>query len=144
AFILDRARSEVHLLLDNLSANPDVNFESLAMSSPPVAAGLPPNWLKKVCEITWPPKTNSDVGERADQAELLIRVKDYLNGLAKPASGATIAFTLMVTQGDGRKGVLRRAMERKSGSPSRAPLAAEAYPDLFDKALGFRRFVRWI
>jgi hypothetical protein len=50
----------------------------------------------------------------------------------------------MVTQGDGRKGVLRRAMERKSGSPSRASLAAEAYPDLFDKALGFRRFVRWI
>ena len=98
AFILSRTRSEVHLLLDNISANPEVTIASLAARMPP-PPGLPPDWIEQVCEITWPPKDRRGGSEEvAKQAALLIKTRDYLNGLAKPASGATIAFTLMVTQ----------------------------------------------
>lgn len=140
AFILSRARSEVHLLLDNISANPDVTIAALMVATPPATTGLPENWIEKVCKITWPPDEDDDTGDLAEQAALLIRAKDYLNLLAKPASGATIAFTLMVTQDEApQKGRARRPAANGSGTASRNSLAAEAYPDLVDKAHAFRR-----
>jgi hypothetical protein len=143
AFILSRARSEVHLLLDNISANPDVTISALTAQAPP--KGLPDNWIEQVCEITWPRRDGqSDPEDLAKQAALLIRTRDYLNGLAKPASGATIAFTLMVTQDTDAKA--RRRRRRESGSvrsPSRTSLAAEAYPDLVEKARSFRDLLKW-
>ncbi|HEX8125033.1 MAG TPA: hypothetical protein VF548_05570 [Allosphingosinicella sp.] len=134
AYILRRARSEVHLLLDNLSANPDTTISALTASGRP--AELDEHWLEEICRITWPPET-PDATPRtlADQAALLIRAKDYLNSLAKPASGASIAFTLMVTQE-------RIAPEDETdGAPSRSSLACDAYPDLVPKARGFRRWM---
>jgi hypothetical protein len=143
AFILSRARSEVHLLLDNISANPDVTIAALTARAPP--KDLPPDWIEQVCEITWPPRDKgSDPDELAKQAALLIKTRDYLNGLAKPASGATIAFTLMVTQDTDTKA--RRRRRQESGSkraPSRASLAGDAYPDLVDKARSFRDLLKW-
>ena len=44
AFILSRARAEVHLLLDNISANPEVTFASLAARAKP--KGLPRDWIE--------------------------------------------------------------------------------------------------
>jgi hypothetical protein len=137
AFILDRTRSEVHLLLDNISANPEVTLATLSqrLERP---EELPENWIAKVCEITWPPGDTSPGPDKlAKDAALLIRARDYLNGLAKPASGATIAFTLMVTQeeSDRRR---RRAKEGPVTSPSRSSLACDAYPDLVDRARHFR------
>jgi hypothetical protein len=138
AFILSRARSEVHLLLDNISANPEVTIATLTERARP--KGLPSDWIEQICEITWPRRDGqSDPDELAKQAALLIKTRDYLNGLAKPASGATIAFTLMVTQDTDTKA--RRRKRAESGSvrtPSRASLAAEAYPDLVEKARNFR------
>jgi hypothetical protein len=139
AFILDRTRSEVHLLLDNISANPDVTIALLSerLERP---EDLPKDWIAKVCEITWPPdEAQDDPGKLAKDAALLIRARDYLNGLAKPASGATIAFTLMVTQEENPRARRRRL---KAGgpnpSPSRNSLAGDAYPDLIDRARHFR------
>lgn len=134
AYILRRARSEVHLLLDNLSASPETTISALTAAGRPVE--LDENWLEEVCRITWPPDTpGATPATLADQAALLIRAKDYLNSLAKPASGASIAFTLMVTQE-------RIAAEQETGGePSRSSLACDAYPDLVPKARGFRKWM---
>jgi hypothetical protein len=134
AYILRRARSEVHLLLDNLSASPETTISALTASGRP--AELDEHWLEEICRITWPPGTPGATPKTlADQAALLIRAKDYLNSLAKPASGASIAFTLMVTQE-------RIAPEEETdGAPSRSSLACDAYPDLVPKARGFRRWM---
>ena len=143
AFILSRTRSEVHLLLDNISASPDVTIGALAAQNPP--DGLPEDWIEKVCEITWPPRrSQSDPEELAEQAALLIKIRDYLNGLAKPASGATIAFTLMVTQEENLRSRRLRAVHDMASSPSRSSLACEAYPDLVPKARKFRKLLAGI
>src|SRR3954468_18778362 len=145
AFILTRARSEVPLLLDYLWACPDNTISSLSLANPPAGSGLPADWIEKVCEITWPPKRNpaaeAEIGDEADQAALLLKARDYLNSLAAPASGTTIAFTLLVTQeesGESR----RRRHEGAESVPSRSSLAADAYPDLVARARHFRRHLR--
>ncbi len=136
AFILKRARSEVHLLLDYVSANPQIALASLISGATP--QGLPKRWIEEVCEITWPPKANQDNEDLAKEAALLIGVRDYLNRLAKPASGATIAFTLMVTQEENATATQLRNSRDERASPSRSSLACEAYPDLVARADKFR------
>ena len=143
SYVLDRTRSEVHLLLDNLSASPEMTIFALTAANPPRT--LAADWLERVCRISWPPDP-SDAGtaRQAEQAALLIKVKDYLNSLAKPASGATIAFTLMVTQDhdSAPAGEAGGAGDAGRGdTPSRSSLACEAYPDLLSKARTFRRWM---
>lgn len=133
-FVLERELNEVHLLLDNISSNPDNHLPITSDAAPP---GLTADWLTKVCQIDWPPSPTDD---KAAEASLLIKTKDYLNTLAAPASGATIAFTLLVTQDAGR---LTRPHDHGS-SPSRSSLAANAYPDLIPKARHFRRIIWWL
>jgi len=135
AFILDRHRSEVHLLLDNLATNPDVTIPTLQQQSflqePDV------DWIKKICEITWPPTADqAELSQRAENAAFLIKVRDYLNGLARPASGATIAFTVLVTQAN--------FAPENEDAPSRCSLAKEAYPDYPAQAQRFRRWMHWL
>lgn len=142
AYVLERTSSEVHLLLDNLSASPDTTISALAATQPP--AGLGADWLDQLCRITWPPDAQGGTAQ-AEQAALLIRAKDYLNSLAKPASGATIAFTLMVTQDEdpGEPSVIGGLLGAGAApSHSRSSLAREAYPDLQQKAREFRRWLR--
>ena len=139
-FILSRELSEVHLLLDNISADPDNSISAMSAKDPP--PGLTSDWIDQICQISWPP-SNSE-REKSAQASLLIRAKDYLNRLAKPASGATIAFTLLVTQDDDDKSKRRR--RNKGGSDiddtlSRSSLAEIAYPDLKPKAEKFRKIM---
>ena len=159
-FVLLRELSEVHLLLDHVSAKPHTTVSELAEETLPKELG--PDWIEKICKISWPPDGSED--EKAEDAALLIRAKDYLNRLAQPASGSTIAFTLLVTQQDGSAGrqdhstakrgegegaarggwwrrwwpPFRRAAD---GSPTRSSLAQTAYPDLVPKAIGFRRWM---
>jgi len=135
-FVLKRELSEVHLLLDNISSNPD---NRLPVTAAEVPAGLDKDWLRKVCEIDWPPAKSDD---KAAEACLLIRTKDFLNTLAKPASGATIAFTILVTQDSSKS--RRRRDEPDGAAPSRTSLASVAYPDLLAKARRFRRTVLWL
>ena len=137
SFVFARELSEVHLLLDNLSTDPDTDLAERAARKPP-PAGLPADWLEKVCEIGWVPAGTPP--EQAKQAALLIKVKDYLNGLSKPASGSTIAFTFLVTQEDDpkREAAATPAGGRAPLSPSRSLLARTAYPDLISKSRSFR------
>ena len=93
-FIFYRELSEVYLLLDHISGRWDKTFYTdKADSSNNDEAG--PSWLLTICEIGWPPHTRSPL-DQARQAAALLRAKDMLNAAAKPANGATIAFTLMV------------------------------------------------
>jgi hypothetical protein len=138
-FVLLRELSEVHLLLDNVSANPNTTVTELMTGSVPEELGA--DWIEKVCKISWPPE--GPESDRAEDAALLIRAKDYLNSLVRPSSGSTIAFTLLVTQerddvpwwkvwdGAGADGKMRQ-------SPTRRSLAKVAYPDLIGKAAAFR------
>jgi hypothetical protein len=150
-FVLLRELSEVHLLLDNVSANPNSTMSERTSEEKLKQQGLEKNWIEKVCEISWPPDGSDE--ERADDAALLIRSKDYLNRLSAPASGSTIAFTLLVTQEDGARWWTRLASlwrgseegeEGRPRSPTRNSLARTAYPDLISKAEGFRRAMWWI
>lgn len=131
-FIMTRELSEVHLLLDNLSANPD---KSLAEISKDLPYGIPPDWIERICGIDCSATTSPK--EQAEDAALLVRVKDFLNSFAKPASGATIAFTLLVTRED--SGAEQSdAGGKQSGVPTRYSLASSAFPGLVSKAEGFR------
>jgi hypothetical protein len=141
-FVLARELAEVHLLLDNLSSDPDTTITALSSREPP--DGLDAHWIDQVCEITWPPATGE--AEKAKQAALLIRAKDYLNRLAKPASGASIAFTHLVTQ---REGDPRPRDDRRPGidmdeTHSRGSLAELAFPDFVPRARRFRSALRAI
>lgn len=139
-FVLTRELAEVHLLLDNLSSDPDTTITALSSREPP--DGLEKDWIDRVCEISWPPPAAAP--DKAKQAALLIRAKDYLNRLAKPASGASIAFTLLVTQ---REGDPNPRDDRQPGyhpaeTHSRASLAELAFPDFAPRAQRFRKALR--
>lgn len=137
-FLLLRELSEVHLLLDNISANPNTTVGEAAPA--PLPEELGPKWIDRVCEISWPPDGSTE--ERAEDAALLIRAKDYLNRLSHPASGSTIAFTTLVTQGDAERKKLEEEGEVVgTRPPTRSSLAQSAYPDLVSKAAGFRRWM---
>ena len=140
-FVLYRELTEIYLLLDNISTNPETTISALALRQDK-PQGLEEDWIDQVTGVSWPPP-NSRL-EQAKQASLLIRVKDYLNRLAKPASGLTIAFTHLVTQEDDfeRPTVDRSKPVCLDSTLSRGGLACIAYPDLYDTALRFRR-VQW-
>src|SRR5687767_8237101 len=90
-FVLDRELSEVHLLLDNVSANPRTTLAERLASTEGLEDDLPDDWIEQVCRISWPPDGSDD--DNAEDAALLIKAKDRLNRLSYPASGSTIAFT---------------------------------------------------
>jgi len=93
-FIFYRELSEVYLLLDHISGRWDKTFYTEKADSTNIDSPGP-SWLLTICEIGWPPHSRSPL-DQARQAAALLRAKDMLNAAAKPANGATIAFTLMV------------------------------------------------
>jgi hypothetical protein len=94
-FIFARELAEVYLLLDHLSGRSDKSLTAAFGEK----ADNPENvTIKKICAIGWPPKGTAI--EQGEQAETLLLAKDRLNAAAKPASGASIAFTLMVAGDD--------------------------------------------
>jgi hypothetical protein len=94
-FIFARELAEVYLLLDHLSGRSDKRLTEAFGEK----ADNPENvTIRKICEIGWPPKGTAI--EQGEQAETLLLAKDRLNAAAKPASGASIAFTLMVAGDD--------------------------------------------
>lgn len=86
-FIFVRELSEVYLLLDFISGRWDKGL------APDVQA-----LITEICEIGWPPEAGQ--ASQAYQAAILLQAKDKLNAAAKPANGATIAFTLLVVGED--------------------------------------------
>lgn len=124
-FIFLRELSEVYLLLDHVSGRWD---KSLAEAEADKSAnqGLGAGWLERVCEIGWPPSGTE--AKQAEEAAVLLRVKDRLNSLAKPASGATIAFTLLVAGEDNADQAVKHAwtwyrprQSEKADAPTNEP-----------------------
>jgi hypothetical protein len=146
-FIFYRELAEVYLLLDNVSASTN---KSLAQSPPPTDNKLEtPDWIKDICKIGWPPSGSDN--QLANQAATLIAARDRLNNLAAPATGATIAFTLLVS-GDDKTAHEPKSADGKVGwwevgegwgehVPSRFSLANIAFPNLAKPAASFRVFI---
>jgi hypothetical protein len=149
-FIFARELSEVYLLLDNVS----MSIGKSLPAAPKVGTDDPPDLIEQICQIGWPP--TGSTADRAHQAAVLLRARDTLNSAAAPATGATIAFTLLVAgEGGGLSGGSKRLDPVPSASsawapgvgwsqgdaPSRVSLAIMAFPNLRREA---RRFQTWI
>jgi len=101
-FIFLRELAEVYLLLDHLSGRSDKSLAAAISKAGKVS-------IEQICQIAWPPKGTSV--EQAAQAATLLMAKDFLNATAKPANGASIAFTLLVAGDDETTPVKRRWLQ---------------------------------
>jgi hypothetical protein len=166
-FIFARELAEVYLLLDHVSGRSD---KSLAFAFDG-EQGKGEEVIKKICNIAWPPAPAEPL--LGEHAAALLMVKDRLNFAAKPASGASIAFSILVAGDDeitARRRVRRRARwSRRFGAlfsfaskrlveanavpvttrwegdvPSRTSLAERAYPGLIATAGRFNRRIKWL
>ncbi len=93
-FILSRELAEVYLLLDHISAAEGKKLPDLG-EEPIFASDSAKPWLVQICDIAWPPENTTREQDAANAAKLLV-AKDALNEAASPATGTTIAFTLMM------------------------------------------------
>ncbi|KPF70794.1 hypothetical protein IP88_11305 [alpha proteobacterium AAP81b] len=146
AAVFSQQLCEVQLLIDFVSGNAARRLPDKAAA---VAAGLDEDWIEKVCRISWPPAGSA--AAQAEEEALLVKVKDYLNTLAAPASGASVAFTLLVAQEDNSRDAEDTVDDMaalRSGQSGRAfsrnSLARTAFPGLVDKARTFRRVMWYI
>ncbi|WEF34844.1 hypothetical protein [Pseudoduganella chitinolytica] len=153
-FIFVRELYEVFLLLDHISGRWDKVLRSNGAQSPSI--------IETVCGIGLAPA--ADPQARLQQAVDLMSAKDTLNAIARPATGLTVAFTILVVGEENRRkplGKLRRvcrdlfydntqpreddaAPRRGSGGvmwdkPTRVTLARYAYPGLIGVAIKFNR-----
>ena len=87
--------AEVYLLLDNVSAVASKRVPDLS-TDPLFANDAGKSWIEQICEIRWPPMPGKPQNEALNAARL-IRAKEALNIAALPASGASIAFTKMMS-----------------------------------------------
>lgn len=134
AFVLERELAEVYLLLDHISSRNERTLEDLKKP-------LGDDWLERLSAIKWPPDEQSPFN--AQNAAFVLKVKDQLNRYASPASGFTVAFTVLFTSEERmhEPGGLFGARRRKTAdddTPSRTSFAREAYPNLCRKAERFR------
>ena len=95
SFIFSRELAEVYLLIDHLSGRSDKRLTAAFGEGSDKSDDVT---IRKICEIGWPP--SGTVVEQGAQAETLLLAKDRLNATAKPANGASIAFTVMVAGDD--------------------------------------------
>lgn len=162
-FILLRELSEVYLLLDHISGRWDKTFpetEAGRRSDDQLGSntGMQPEELdisvQGICAIGWP--TEGNELKQARQAATLLLAKDRLNAAAKPANGATIAFTLMVVGEEvlavDHANAQNDAGQRREASnagwrgefkstPTRISLAHHAFPGLIRRAARFRNWM---
>ena len=132
--LIGRDLNDIYLLLDHLSGRPDRHVSTLQLDQPnkrywkdPPDSSEKPfitrNLIQSVCEIEWPP---NDPNSRysAIAATTLFTARDILNDIAAPASGMTIAFTIMVIDelksrgAKASRSILRRKTTTKSETTS--------------------------
>ena len=148
-FIFVRELNEVFLLLDHISGRWDkslYNFHNHDDGEP---------HIDELCEIGLTPPVSDE--QRVAQAVKVLCAKDKLNAAARPATGLTIAFTLLVVGEDNRRdwrNWLRNRMfgngARINGSaqnphwdkPTRLTLARNAFPGLVRIASRFNRHMK--
>ncbi len=150
-FIFVRELNEVFLLLDHISGRWDkslYNFHNHDDGEP---------HIDELCAIGLTPP-DSDA-QRVAQAVKVLCAKDKLNAAARPATGLTIAFTLLVVGEDNQRdwrNWLRALMLRRGAilpgpgraahtdKPTRLTLARYAFPGLVKAAERFNRRIFWI
>jgi hypothetical protein len=149
-FIFVRELNEVFLLLDHISGRWDkslYNFHNHDDGEP---------HIDELCAIGLTPPDSDE--QRVAQAVKVLCAKDKLNAAARPATGLTIAFTLLVVGEENRRDWRNwmRTMLFRPGPPSapaRAPhwdkptrltLARYAFPGLVKVAERFNRRIFWI
>ncbi|QGZ42728.1 hypothetical protein IP92_05739 [Pseudoduganella flava] len=160
-FIFVRELYEVFLLLDHISGRWDKELRDAHHD----AGTDPAQIIHTICEIGLAPSHEPDV--RLAQAVALMRAKDTLNAIARPATGMTVAFTILVVGEEDRRkkmNALRRVLrdlfrsdspadpppgQRGHGSamwdkPTRVTLARYAYPGLIGVAIKFNRRMLWL
>lgn len=133
---------EVYLLMDHISARSDKSLNKLEKLD---GSDL----VEEVCTIRWPPVGTAV--QLAKQAATLLKGKDLLNNAANPASGATIAFTVLVTEASRLRGWLfgqsrdpALPLGTEAAATSRIFLAEKAYPGLVAPARAFRNKMSWL
>jgi len=147
-FIFVRELNEVFLLLDHISGRWDkslYNFHNHDDGEP---------HIDELCAIGLAPPDSDE--QRVAQAVKVLCAKDRLNAAARPATGLTIAFTLLVVGEDNqrdwrnwlRAAVLRRGPGGAAATrpahfdkPTRLTLARYAFPGLVKAADRFNRRV---
>jgi hypothetical protein len=157
-FIFVRELYEVFLLLDHISGRWDKDLRAETGADPALI-------IRAICEIGLAPAPETAL--RLEQAVALMRAKDMLNAVARPATGLTVAFTILVVGEEDRRKkmnalrriaceVLRRTpkarpadWQRGQGGalwekPTRVTLARYAYPGLIGVAIAFNRRMLWM
>jgi hypothetical protein len=142
-FIISSELAEVYLLLDNVSMSANKRLPQATADD--ASDG---DLIEQICQIRWPPA--GQPADRAKQAAQLLHARDRLNAAAAPATGATIAFTLLVA-GEGGIGkrndpspatsLLLGGAAQTRPPPSRISLATMAFPNLQGEARQFRRTI---
>ncbi|MCE3261463.1 MAG: hypothetical protein K0R43_542 [Pseudoduganella sp.] len=143
-FIFVRELNEVFLLLDHISGRWDkslYNFDNHDDCEPRI---------DELCAIGLAGSDSSE--QRVAQAVKVLCAKDKLNAAARPATGLTIAFTLMVVGEDNQRdwrNWMRTMMMRRAphaaprtphaDKPTRLTLARYAFPGLVKAAERFNR-----
>ena len=151
-FIFVRELYEVFLLLDHISGRWDKVLRTNGSDTSP-------SIIQTICDIGLTPAT--DPKKRLQQAVDLMCAKDSLNAIARPATGLTVAFTILVVGEENRRKRLNKvrrvcrdlfhggtppgdgnAARRGSGGvlwdkPTRVTLARYAYPGLIGVAIKF-------
>lgn len=143
-FIFVRELNEVFLLLDHISGRWDkslYNFHNHDDGEP---------HIDELCAIGLAPPGSDE--QRVAQAVKVLCAKDRLNAAARPATGLTIAFTLLVVGEDNRRdwrNWIRNKMFGNGGEegsaahsphwdkPTRLTLARNAFPGLVRVASSF-------
>jgi hypothetical protein len=129
--LIQHELDEVYLLIDYLSGRADRKVGAVQIDSclqPDQKVCL----IDEVCNIRWPPTGDH---ARARQAAVLFKARDKLNELAAPATGRTIAYTLLFAPAGG---------DNKSHTFFPQSLARHAYPHLVDSAMRMRDWLKWL
>ncbi|HLZ83057.1 MAG TPA: hypothetical protein VKQ54_05775 [Caulobacteraceae bacterium] len=94
--LLYRELAEIYLLIDYISSSCGKALPyTLALTED--KSEKSDNWIARVAAITWPPHGTKN--EITSEAEYLIKIRDRLNRTVAPATGASIAFTIMSGSG---------------------------------------------
>lgn len=98
-FIFVRELYEVFLLLDHISGRWDKDLRKESGADPALI-------IRTICEIGLTPATDPEL--RLAQAVALMRAKDMLNAVARPATGLSVAFTILVVGEEDRRKKMNR------------------------------------
>ena len=133
SFVFKRELDQVYLLLDHISMNSDKHLPGTTMNG---QTTVDYDFVRQIAKIKYPPSGGAI--DQAEQATTLLVALDALNRASAPATGFSVAFTLLVSgEEEERKG--HRGLARLE-APTRLELATGAFPTLVNPARRFTLF----